>query len=192
LFFTVKDIKKISNDIYQYRVELEQKYQSGLSLRENIQKLVEVRPTIELLEKSFVEHLDTLVFVNDIETEADKLGIKQIINIPEIEIETVESKKYGSEVMNKMQYSKSRLICCVIGQDCQDTIGMCLESVKDSDEVVYLDGGSTDETIGIFSNFLPSQEGSKSTFIVNIFDKEDSNAISKQRNFYLEYLKKII
>ena len=88
-----------------------------------------------------------------------------------------------------MQYSKSRLICCVIGQDCQDTIGMCLESVKDSDEVVYLDGGSTDETIGIFSNFLPSQEGSKSTFIVNIFDKEDSNAISKQRNFYLNYLK---
>ncbi len=84
---TIKDIKQISNNIHAKRIELELQYQSGLSLRENIQELVKVRPVINSAEESFVDSQATLEFINDLEIEAEKLGIKQVINIPEIEIE---------------------------------------------------------------------------------------------------------
>jgi len=110
IIITVKDIKKISNDIYLKRIELEQKYQAGLSLRENIQELVSFQPTINSINQSFVNHLDTLVFINDLEQEADKLGLKQIINIPEVELEQNKITSSGiqltlnGQIKNIFQY----------------------------------------------------------------------------------------
>ena len=83
----------------------------------------------------------------------------------------------------------NKLITCIIGQDCQDTIGMCLESVKDSDSIIYLDGGSTDETIDEWDRIVAPIDDGRFEIVRNKFNKEDSNAISKQRNFYLNYLK---
>lgn len=78
----------------------------------------------------------------------------------------------------------TKLITIIIGQDCQDTIGMCLESVKEADEIIYLDGGSKEP-------FYLSKIYDKynARLIHNKFNKEDPEAISKQRNFYLDYLK---
>ena len=78
-----------------------------------------------------------------------------------------------------------KIVTVIIGQDCQDTIKMCLESVKDSDEIIYLDGGSTDNTIKIVE-----ETNSNINYMQNNFDKSNPNAISIQRNFYLEYIKK--
>lgn len=36
---------------------------------------------------------------------------------------------------------KQRLVCVVMGQNCDKFIGMCLDSVKDADDIVYCDGG---------------------------------------------------
>ena len=35
-----------------------------------------------------------------------------------------------------------KLVVCIMGQNCEKFIGMCLESVKDADSIVYCDGGS--------------------------------------------------
>ena len=40
-----------------------------------------------------------------------------------------------------------KLVVCIMGQNCEKFIPMCLESVKEADAIVYCDGGSYDETI---------------------------------------------
>lgn len=74
-----------------------------------------------------------------------------------------------------------KLIVVIMGQDCEDTIDMCLESVKDADKIIYLDGGSKDKTLKII--------GDRAEIIKNKFDKSNPDMISIQRNFYLDYLK---
>ena len=84
-----------------------------------------------------------------------------------------------------------KIVTVIIGQNCQDTIGMCLESVKDSDEIIYLDGGSYDNTMRIVKEFgIDNDKVQKGlTILNNIFNSTNPNAISNQRNFYLEYIK---
>jgi len=74
-----------------------------------------------------------------------------------------------------------------MGQDCEDKISMCLESVKDADVIVYCDGGSEDETTNIVAEFIRDREGD---IIINDYNQEDKKMNGKQRNFYLRYLKK--
>lgn len=59
---------------------------------------------------------------------------------------------------------------------------MCLESVKDSEAIVYCDGGSSDKTIEIAKKY-------KANIIVNAYDQEDKTMNGKQRNFYLRAIK---
>ena len=42
-----------------------------------------------------------------------------------------------------------KLVVCIMGQNCERFIGMCLESVKDADAIVYCDGNSSDNTLHI-------------------------------------------
>lgn len=74
-----------------------------------------------------------------------------------------------------------KLIAVVIGQDCEKTIDMCISSLKDADKIVFVDGGSTDNTLNIIGN--------RAKILYHKFDKENPLAISKQRQFYLDYLK---
>ena len=76
----------------------------------------------------------------------------------------------------------NKLVIVIIGQNCENTIDMCLKSVKDADKIIYVDGGSTDSTLDIVDN--------KAKILYNTFDKSNPNMISIQRNFYLDYLKK--
>jgi len=82
-----------------------------------------------------------------------------------------------------------------MGQDCEKFIGMCLDSVKDADNIIYCDGGSelpTHQALDLFFNKVCDKEGfdiKKYQFIQNTYDQNDSKMNGKQRNFYLDYLK---
>ena len=82
-----------------------------------------------------------------------------------------------------------KLIVVIMGQNCQKFIKMCLESVKDADEIVYCDGGSNDNTFHIVNKFEDARRITP-TIINNKWNSEDKQMNGKQRNFYLDYLKK--
>ena len=82
----------------------------------------------------------------------------------------------------------NKLIVCIMGQDCERFISMCLESIKDSDVIVYLDGGSTDKTLEIIRNYKDKHNNNFS-IISNEYSQEDRGMNGKQRNIYLRYVK---
>lgn len=84
----------------------------------------------------------------------------------------------------------NKIVTCIMGQNCSKFIKMCYESVKDSDIIIFCDGGSNDGTI----EYLKSQgfkydTSGKKRIIFNKFDKYDKKMNGRQRNFYLKYLK---
>jgi len=78
-----------------------------------------------------------------------------------------------------------------MGQNCERFIGMCLESCKDADAIVYCDGGSTDKTKSIVMEYLDEKGivGDNWKCIQQEYNQEDPKMNGKQRNFYLKYLK---
>ena len=80
-----------------------------------------------------------------------------------------------------------KLVVCIMGQNCEKFIGMCLESVKDADAIVYCDGGSEDETKGIYNDFRIKNK-LFGEFIYQDYNQEDKTMNGKQRNFYLKHL----
>ena len=86
-----------------------------------------------------------------------------------------------------------KLVVVIMCQNAEKFIGMCLDSVKDSDAIVVCDGGSTDKTLDIISDFHSRRtidEGNDTTDLIkNKYDQEDLAMNGKQRNFYLNYLK---
>ena len=71
-----------------------------------------------------------------------------------------------------------------MGQDCKKFIKMSLESVKGADNIVYIDGGSTDGTLEFIEAINPDVR-----IIHNLFDQDDVGMNGKQRNCYLNYVK---
>lgn len=90
-----------------------------------------------------------------------------------------------------MEKEAQKIVTVIMGQDCEKFLPMCLESVKDSDVIVFCDGGSKDKTKDIVHNFrrFDNNAGIPAVTIENHFDKEDSTMNGKQRNFYLDYIK---
>jgi len=78
-----------------------------------------------------------------------------------------------------------KLVVCIMGQNCEKFIGMCLKSVKNADDIIYLDGGSEDETFKIVDKYVIEKN-----ILFNRYDQEDKSMNGKQRNFYLDFLKK--
>jgi 2-polyprenyl-3-methyl-5-hydroxy-6-metoxy-1,4-benzoquinol methylase len=81
---------------------------------------------------------------------------------------------------------EKRLIVCIMGQNCQKFLPMCLESVKEADSIVFCDGGTEMEEL-FFD--LCEKFGFDGKYIKNKFDQDDKGMNGKQRNFYLNYLK---
>ncbi len=76
------------------------------------------------------------------------------------------------------------LVVVIMGQNCEKFINMCIESVEDADQIIYVDGGSDNRwwELPIWPKNLK--------VIENKYDQEDPMMNGKQRNFYLEYVKK--
>lgn len=86
------------------------------------------------------------------------------------------------------------IVVCIMGQNCEKFLPMCLGSVKNSDAIVYCDGGSSWETISFFDefknvDFRNGKEIDKCVLIENEYKQDDPKMNGKQRNFYLSYLK---
>lgn len=80
-----------------------------------------------------------------------------------------------------------------MGQNCLKFIDMAYESVKESDVVVFCDGGSRDGTIEYLKDqgfeWEPIATSNKK-MIFQRYDQVDPKMNGRQRNYYLKYLKK--
>ena len=74
------------------------------------------------------------------------------------------------------------LICGVMGQDGMKFLPMCLESLKDADKIIYIDGGSKDNSV----EFAKSKG---CEIIENNYNQDDKCMNGKQRNIFLNYIK---
>ena len=79
--------------------------------------------------------------------------------------------------------TEQKLVIVVMGQNCEKFIPMCLNSVIEADAIVYCDGESSDDTLSIVHS--PAVD-----IIKNSYNQEDPQMNGKQRNFYLDYVKK--
>ena len=89
----------------------------------------------------------------------------------------------------RMNLQMKKLNVVIMGQDCHKFIGMCLESVKDANQIIYCDGGSSDGTLGYLTK-IKGDWTEKIRIIRNPYNQEDPKMNGKQRNFYLDCLKK--
>jgi len=78
--------------------------------------------------------------------------------------------------------TNNKLVVVIMGQNCEKFLPMCLESVKDADDIIYCDGGSKDKSIDIAMEY-------NAGVLQNPYDQEDRQMNGKQRNFYLNYIK---
>ena len=94
-----------------------------------------------------------------------------------------------------------KLIVCYIGQNCADYLPLSLDSIKDvADAIVFVDGGSKDETImklhalGFDMTTRPEnfkfQFETKRVCIHREFEKEHKGANGRARMCYLDFIKK--
>ena len=74
------------------------------------------------------------------------------------------------------------LIAGVMGQDGMKFLPMCLESLKDADKIVYIDGGSKD-------NSVEYAKSKGAEIIESEYNQEDKSQNGKQRNIFLKYIK---
>lgn len=81
---------------------------------------------------------------------------------------------------------EQKLVVCIMGQNCERFLEMCIKSVLTADEIIYCDGGSKDTSIDICNS---SVWGKNIRIISNSYNQEDKSMNGKQRNFYLNYLK---
>ena len=80
-----------------------------------------------------------------------------------------------------------KIVVCIMGQNCEKYIKMCLESVKNADAIVYCDGGSTDNTLHIVNEF--QYRGFAPFTIANPYNQDEPKMNGKQGTFYLNYIK---
>jgi Tfp pilus assembly protein PilO len=81
IFPSIKDIKKMKNEIELQRVDLERRYVKGQSLRKTMEKLERAEEKIHILDQVFIGQDCGLDFVTALEGAAGKNRITQKINL---------------------------------------------------------------------------------------------------------------
>lgn len=112
---TVNEIKRISNDIYLERVDLEKKYQRGQLLRVTIKNFETIKPKKSKLESVFINEGEELKFITSLEKIANDNNLNQEIKVQEKKIERQENNYYPlslaisirGEFINIMKYLQS-------------------------------------------------------------------------------------
>jgi glycosyltransferase involved in cell wall biosynthesis len=86
----------------------------------------------------------------------------------------------------------NKLVIAMLAGNCENTIDMALESVKDADEtIIVYDTTSKDDTYKKIDNFMVNREKGVTVVLDRAYDHslENKYANSEARNFYLNYLK---
>lgn len=86
LFFSVRtilDIRALNRSIYQKRVELETKYQQGLSLKKTREELDGSKERLDKISDIILKTEDTLEFINDIEKTAEIYNVTHVLKLTE-------------------------------------------------------------------------------------------------------------
>jgi len=89
---TIVDIKTVGGEIEEQRIDLEKKYNNGISLRQLTENLKIIEPKLSLLDKIFINKNRELEFITTIENEANEARVSQKINL--ISPETTEKKEF--------------------------------------------------------------------------------------------------
>jgi len=90
---TIKDIRKINQDIYNERVALEKKYLRGQLLRKTLKDFEEIKPNINKITAVFVPENKELEFITSLEKIASKNGVEQEIELQAKNIKTEKGIK---------------------------------------------------------------------------------------------------
>lgn len=112
---TINEIKRISNDIYFERVDLEKKYQRGQLLRVTIKNFEAIKPEKSKLESVFISEGKELEFITSLEKIANDNNLNQEIKLQEKIIKKQENNYYplslaisiNGEFINTMKYLQS-------------------------------------------------------------------------------------
>ena len=72
------------------------------------------------------------------------------------------------------------LITGIMGQNCMKFLPMCFNSIKESDKIIYIDGGSSDGSLEHAKKY-------GAEIINNEWNPDDKNMNGKQRNVFLKY-----
>ena len=89
---TIVDIKTVGGEIEEQRIDLEKKYNNGISLRQLTENLKIIEPKLSLLDKIFINKNRELEFITTIENEANEARVSQKINL--ISPETTEKQEF--------------------------------------------------------------------------------------------------
>ena len=78
---TINDIKKMGEDIENQRIDLEQKYIKGQSLRQLTENLKKIEPQLVILDQIFIKQDYELDFITRLEEIAAQNNVSQTINL---------------------------------------------------------------------------------------------------------------
>lgn len=83
----------------------------------------------------------------------------------------------------------NKLIVCVMGDNCAKFLDMCFDSVLDADKIIFC-WGMEDQPTKDLATWYKEKYPEKFEIIENKYNQEDRGQNGKQRQFYLDYLKK--
>ncbi|MDP2708669.1 MAG: hypothetical protein Q8O93_01280 [bacterium] len=78
---TIKDIRAMGDEIEAQRLDLENKYIKGQSLKQLSENLKKIEPRLNLLDQVFINKNRELEFITSLESQANKNNIDQKINL---------------------------------------------------------------------------------------------------------------
>ncbi len=78
---TIHDIKKMGKEIENQRIDLEQKYIKGQSLRQLTENLKKIEPQLVILDQIFIKQDYELEFITKLEEIAAQNNVSQTINL---------------------------------------------------------------------------------------------------------------
>lgn len=85
---SIREIRRLNNEIDAQRLELEELYYKGQSLKETLEAYNKVKPTIGSLDRVYVERGQELSVITTLEQVADTTNVKQTIKTNETDKST--------------------------------------------------------------------------------------------------------
>lgn len=104
---TIKDIKTMSQEIEEQRIDLEKKYIKGNSLKQLAENLKKIEPKLSSLDQIFISKNRELEFITTVENEANKNRVGQKINLSSPKAtENLEFQKNNLQLFTKGEFNK--------------------------------------------------------------------------------------